>query len=36
MGAGRDNGDLVFNRHSICLGRWKIGEMNDGESCAAV
>ena len=27
MGAGRDNGDLVFNRDSICLGRWKIGEM---------
>ena len=32
QGMGRGSGELVFNGDSFSLGRWKIQEMDDGES----
>ena len=31
-GVRRGNGELVFNGQSFSLGKWKILEMDDGES----
>ena len=32
-GVRKGDGELVFSEDSFSLGRWKIREMDDGESC---
>ena len=33
---GRRNEDLVFHGDSFSLGKWKFGEMDDGEACTTI
>ena len=36
IGVGMGNGDLGFNGESFSLERWKIWEMDDGETCTTL